>query len=114
MNTKLFSFVLRKRGLDVITAASASEAWAALAATTPDVILLDVQLPGTDGLRLARELRADPRFASLPILAVTAYAMEHDRVAAMEAGCSDFVTKPIDTKAFGELVSRWVERGRTS
>jgi len=88
MNAKLFSFVLRARGLDVTTAASASEMWTVLSTLVPAVLLLDIQLPGTDGLTLARQLRADRRFGSLPILAVTAYA-----------------------QAFGELVMRWVERG---
>ncbi len=108
MNTKLIAFVVRSRGLDVMTAASADEAWRAVAQTTPDVILMDVQLPGTDGLALTRQLRADARFATLPIVAVTAYAMESDRRAAYDAGCTGFVSKPIDTRALGDLVATLV------
>jgi len=114
MNTKLLAFVVRSRGLDVMTAATADEAWLAVEKTTPDVILMDVQLPGTDGLALTRQLRADTRFATLPIVAVTAYAMESDRRAAYDAGCSDFVSKPIDTRALGDLVAALAAAGKRS
>lgn len=112
MNTKLVSFVLRSRGLDVITAGSAQAARAELALAVPAAILMDVQLPEVDGLTLTRELRTDPRLATIPIVAVTAYAMARDRLAAMDAGCDAFVSKPIDTQALGDLVTELVRRGR--
>lgn len=105
-NTKLVTFVLQARGLAVVTAASAEEALAVLEGETPSLILMDVQLPGTDGLELTRRLRTDLRFARLPIVAVTAYAMASDEQAAYAAGCNAFVSKPIDTRALGELVLR--------
>lgn len=108
-NTKLVSFVLRSHGLDVATAESASEAWAALERFTPSLILMDVQLPVVDGLTLTRALRRDRRFSEIPIVAVTAYAMERDRIAALDAGCDAFVSKPLDTRALGELVLRLLE-----
>lgn len=103
-NTKLVTFVLQARGLAVVTAASAEEALTVLEREVPSLILMDVQLPGTDGLELTRRLRADPRFADVPIVAVTAYAMARDEQAAYAAGCNAFVSKPIDTRALGELV----------
>ncbi len=112
MNTKLVSFVVRSRGMDVVTAASAQEARDTLERAVPAAILMDVQLPEVDGLTLTRELRRDPRFATVPIVAVTAYAMARDRLAAMDAGCSAFVSKPIDTQALGDLIVELVQGRR--
>lgn len=103
-NTKLVTFVLQAHGLKVVAAASAEEALGVLATQTPALILMDVQLPGTDGLELTRQLRNQARFAELPIVAVTAYAMARDEQAAYAAGCNAFVSKPIDTRALGVLV----------
>lgn len=108
-NIKLLRFLLESRGMDVITARSAPEAERALEASSPRLVLMDVQLPGTDGLTLTRRLRADPRYADLKIVAVTAYAMARDEAAAREAGCDGFIAKPIDTRAVGELVERLVK-----
>ncbi len=110
-NLKLLSFVLEARGFEVITARDADEARAALDGELPALVLMDIQLPRVDGLTLTRSLRSEERFARLPIVAVTAYAMESDRQAAREAGCTDFVSKPIDTRALGALVTRLVEGG---
>ncbi len=103
-NTKLVTFVLQAHGLKVVAAASAEEALGVLATQTPALILMDVQLPGTDGLELTRQLRNQARFAELPIVAVTAYAMARDEQAAYAAGCNAFVSKPIDTRALAVLV----------
>lgn len=113
LNVKLVTFVLRGRGFDVRSAGSAEETRVVLETLTPAVILMDIQLPGTDGLTLTRELRADPRFADVPIVALTAYAMARDEAAAREAGCSEFVSKPFQTEALGELVTRLVARSPT-
>jgi two-component system cell cycle response regulator DivK len=106
LNVKLVTFVLRSRGMDVVSAGNATETWEVLAKVVPAVILMDVQLPGTDGLTLTRAIRADARFTTTPIVALTAYAMASDEAAARAAGCSDFVSKPIDTQALGDLVTR--------
>jgi len=110
-NLKLISFVLQARGFDVLVAQDADEARAVLERELPALILMDVQLPRVDGLTLTRSLRADERFAHVPIVAVTAYAMASDRCAALEAGCTAFVAKPIETRALGALVRRLVEGG---
>jgi CheY-like chemotaxis protein len=65
---------------------------------------MDFQLPGQDGLSLARQLRAQPETAGIPIVALTAHAMAGDRERALDAGCSGYVSKPIDTRTFGNQV----------
>jgi two-component system, cell cycle response regulator DivK len=107
-NLRLLSFLLGSAGYPIRTATSAEEALAALHAEVPSLLLLDVRLPGMDGLSLTRQLRADPATRDLVIIAVTAHAMRGDREAALAAGCNDFVTKPIDTRALRELVARYL------
>ena len=70
----------------------------------PDLILMDLQLPGLDGFAVTRLLRADPATAEIPVVAVTAYAMRGDREKALEAGCTGYITKPIDTREFPATV----------
>jgi CheY-like chemotaxis protein len=110
-NTKLVSFLLRSRGYEVRTAVSAGEALAVLEGFQPRLILMDVQLPGMDGLELTRQLKASTRFCDIPVVAVTAYAMKGDEIRAREAGCDGYVTKPIDTRALPELVERYIRQG---
>ena len=73
---------------------------ARLAERRPSLILMDLQLPGMDGFTLTRKLREDPATASLPIVAVTAYAMKGDEARALESGCNGYLTKPINTRTF--------------
>jgi CheY-like chemotaxis protein len=112
-NLALLSYVLRAAGHEVHTATSAEEALAALDRRAPRMLLLDLRLPGMDGLTLARRLRADPRHDALIIVAVTAQAMRGDREAAIEAGCDGFVTKPIDTRALPATVAEHLRAGAT-
>jgi signal transduction histidine kinase/CheY-like chemotaxis protein len=107
-NMKLLAFVLTSRGYDVRTARDAFEARSVLAASRPRMILLDLQLPGMDGLAFVRQLRTDPSTSSIPVVAVTAYAMKGDEQKALDAGCDGYVTKPIDTRALLALVARHV------
>lgn len=104
LNLKLLRATLAARGIETRSAQNAEETWRALEEEAPAVILMDVQLPGVDGLTLTRQIRGDARFEDLPIVAVTAYAMDADRNAALSAGCSAFVPKPIDVRALGDLV----------
>lgn len=97
-NLKLARIVLQQAGYEVRTASDADEALAEIGRQPPRAVLLDLQMPGTDGFALARRLRADPSLAGLPIMAVTAYANPADEVRARAAGCDDFVAKPIDTR----------------
>jgi two-component system, sensor histidine kinase and response regulator len=73
-----------------------------------DIVLMDVQMPGMDGFEVTRTLRAEPRLAHLPVIAMTAYAMERDRQRCLAAGMNDFVTKPIEPAELFAVVSRWL------
>lgn len=101
----LVTTVLQLEGFRVESAASSFEVLERLRTHIPDLILMDVQLPGQDGLSLTRQLRADPATASIRIVALTAYAMAGDRELAIAAGCVGYITKPIDTRNLGEQVS---------
>ncbi|HUJ62563.1 MAG TPA: response regulator [Kofleriaceae bacterium] len=111
-NLKLVAFVARAHGYEVETAPDAETAAAAIRANRPDVILMDLQLPGLDGLELTRRLKADPATRDIAVIAVTAYAMKGDREKALEAGCDDYVTKPIDTRALPGVIAQQVARVR--
>ena len=106
INIKLFRVVLEKAGFQVRTAVDANEALAALAEFNPRLILMDVQLPGMDGLELTRRLKADPRYRRIRIVALTAYAMKGDREKASDAGCEGYITKPIRLDALRTEVER--------
>ena len=110
-NLKLVAYLVKANGYEVDTAADAEAAVAAIQANRPRVILMDLQLPGIDGLELTRRLKADPATRDITIIAVTAYAMKGDQEKAEQAGCDDYVTKPIDTRALPELIARYVKGG---
>ena len=92
--------VLEFDGFRVDSASSPEEVLESLKVRAPDLILMDVQLPGQNGLALTRQLKADPATASIPIVALTANAMTGDREQALAAGCSGYISKPIDTRTF--------------
>jgi CheY-like chemotaxis protein len=105
-NLKLVAYLMKANGYIVDTALEADAAVVAIRANPPDVILMDLQLPGIDGLELTRRLKADPQTRDIVIVAVTAYAMKGDQDKALAAGCDDYVTKPIDTRALPETIAR--------
>jgi CheY-like chemotaxis protein len=74
----------------------------------PDLILMDIQLPGMDGLSATRKLKADPDVTAIPVVALTAYAMLGDEQKALEAGCAGYISKPLDTKEFPRLIARFL------
>lgn len=96
MNRDVLSRRLLRRGFEVVIATDGVQALATAEAATPDLILLDVSLPLLDGLEVARRLRAGTTTASIPIIALTAHAMQSDREQALSAGCDEFETKPTD------------------
>ena len=100
---ELVAVNLEHSGHKVLRAASAEEAEAAIRAALPDVLVLDWMLPGESGLAFARRLRADERTRELPILMLTARAMEQDKISGLEAGADDYLTKPFSPK---ELAAR--------
>jgi CheY-like chemotaxis protein len=106
VNRRLAQFLLKSQGYEVWEVTSAPEAFASLKEKRPDLILMDIQLPGMDGLTATRQLKADPTTRDIPVLAVTSYAMKGDEAKAFEAGCSGYVTKPIDKTLFLQTVAK--------
>jgi len=98
-NLKLVSDLLAFDGYEVLNAMDAEEAQVVLTDSLPDLILMDIALPGMDGLTLTRHLKADARTRHIRIVALTAFAMKGDEQKALDAGCDGYITKPIDTRA---------------
>lgn len=107
-NLKLVSDVLAFEGHHILKAADAEAALDLLATTIPDLILLDIALPGMDGLTLTRRLKADARTARVRIVALTAFAMIGDDAKAFDAGCDGYIAKPIDTRALPAQVTAFL------
>jgi two-component system cell cycle response regulator DivK len=101
-NLKLTRFLLMEDGFEVRTAENAEQAIQALERSVPDMILMDIQMPGMDGLALTRHLRRDwdGSLRNVPIVALTASAIKGDEQIARAAGCDGYITKPIDTRTF--------------
>ena len=103
-NQLLARVVLEREGYRVEVAGAADEALQKVGEKPPNFILMDVELPGQDGLSLARQLKAAPSTATIPIIALTAFAMRGDREATIAAGCVGYIVKPIDTGTFGDQI----------
>ncbi len=110
VNRRLAEFLLRSQGYQVRAATNAQEAFDTIKAERPDLILMDVQLPGMDGLEATRKLKAEPATRDIPVVAVTSYAMKGDREKALAAGCSGYITKPIDKDTFVREVATVLSR----
>jgi two-component system, cell cycle response regulator DivK len=110
-NLKLLRDVLEYAGYDVRVARTAEDGIALAVKEPPDLVLMDLQLPGIDGTEALRRLRQNPRTADIPVVAVTAQAMKQDRERALEAGFNGYVTKPISVRAFPEQVRRFLSGG---
>jgi CheY-like chemotaxis protein len=110
-NAALVCFLLETSGYDVRSAADADEVIEMLTRFTPRLIVMDLQLPGMDGLELTRRLKADERTRHIVIVALTAYAMKGDEQRARDAGCDGYITKPIDTRALPGVISEHLRCG---
>jgi CheY-like chemotaxis protein len=106
-NMKLFRTLLTLKGHEVTGLPGGDELLETIDRTDPELVLMDIQLPGKDGFTLLSEIR-DSRHRSLRVLALTAHAMSGDRERAIEAGFDGYITKPIDIRAFPDLVKRAV------
>ena len=102
---KLARMLLERGGHEVTEAKSVEEALTVIQAHLPDLIVLDLKLPGKNGLNLTRHLKLSPRTRHIPIVAVTAYPDTFDKADALQAGCDSYVVKPIDTRTFADQVS---------
>lgn len=108
INLKLMRVLLESEGYTTITAASAEVALAILEKMTADLILTDIQLPEMDGLELTRKLKSEEATAAVPIVAVSAFAHADDRARALDAGCSAYLSKPLDTPLFYATIARLI------
>jgi two-component system, cell cycle response regulator DivK len=108
-NLELVTFLLSSEGFEVRTAVDAADALKVLEEFKPRMILLDIQMPGMDGLALTRQLKADARMQGVLIIAVTAYAMKGDEAKAKAAGCDGYLTKPIDTRALTRTLRGYLD-----
>ncbi len=105
-NRKIFSGMLTHAGLRVVEAEDGHQALAAVDKQLPDVILMDLSIPGIDGWEVTRRLKADPRTQPVPIIALTAHAMRGDEERARAAGCDHYLAKPISPKKVVEEVRK--------
>ena len=107
---KLLRVLLTLEAYEVRTAGNAREALEVLERFRPRLILMDLQMPDMDGLTLTRRIKADPRYAGILILAVTAAAMKGDDDKARAAGCDGYLSKPLDTKTFPDVIRALLDR----
>lgn len=105
-NLRLLRLLLTAESYAVRTAADGADALAVLREFRPRLILMDLQMPGLDGFELTRRLKSDPATRDIVIVAITAYAMKGDEEKARAAGCDDYVSKPIDTRALPAVIAR--------
>jgi two-component system, cell cycle response regulator DivK len=108
VNLKLARVLLEGAGYAVRTAIDADKALEVLKTWRPRLILMDIQLPGMDGLTLTRKLKGDPFLRDIVIIALTAYAMKGDDAKALASGCAGYITKPLDTRTFADDIARWL------
>jgi CheY-like chemotaxis protein len=109
MNMQLVEYLLEEGGYQIVKAASGEDALSIARGGEPvDLILMDIHLPGIDGLSVVREMKTDERTKAIPILALTAHAMRGDRDRFLEAGCDGYISKPIDVKTFLTSVRQYL------
>jgi two-component system cell cycle response regulator DivK len=112
-NLKLARDLLRYHGFETIEATNAEDGIALAKSRKPSLVLMDIQLPGMDGVSALQNLRADTATAAIPIVAMTASVMKEDRERFDKAGFDGFITKPIDVKRFPDQVREAIAKGRT-
>jgi len=113
MNMELVTFILAAGGIDVTQAFDGPEALERIKDTHFDLILLDIQLPGMDGIEVIKNINAGKTIPNIPIVALTAHAMHGDRQKFIDAGCVGYISKPIDVSTFVERVLSYVAEGGT-
>jgi len=109
LNMELATDILVAAGHTVLQAEDGSTAIALVKSEKPALVLMDVSLPGMDGLQTTAVLKRDPQTKDIPVIALTAHAMKGDRESALAAGCDDYLTKPIDAKLLFETIRRFID-----
>jgi two-component system cell cycle response regulator DivK len=109
-NRLLIRRILQAEGYDVLEAENAHHAMDVLSQDTPDLILMDINMPEMDGYTLTTRIRTMPRLARIPIVALTANVMRGDREKTIAAGCDGYIQKPIDVDMFPGIIARYLNR----
>jgi CheY-like chemotaxis protein len=109
LNRDMLSRRLERKGFDVLMAADATEGLSMARAQSPDLILMDMRLPDLDGWSATRQLKADDSTRQIPVIALTAHAMDRDRDLALAAGCDDFDTKPVEMDRLIEKINALIK-----
>lgn len=109
-NRKLMRVVLKAKGYNVIEATTGEEALNLLKNQKPNIILMDIQLPGIDGLTLIKQIKADSVTKEIPIIAVTAYAMKGDEQKILDTGCEAYMSKPINTQELPLVIEKYIKK----
>ena len=109
LNMELVCDILEANDFSVYQACAAQEGIQIAKENNPQLILMDIQLPGMDGLEATQILKEDVSTKDIPVVALTAHAMKGDEEKALDAGCSGYITKPIDTREFPNLVRKFVD-----
>jgi CheY-like chemotaxis protein len=107
LNMKLVRSLLQIRNYGVLEAVDAETGIQLTRKHRPDLVLMDVQLPGIDGLKATQIIKEDPALKDIPVVALTSYVMQGDEEKAVKAGCTGYITKPLDTKAFLETIDQY-------
>lgn len=110
MNRDMLSRRLARRGFDVHLAVDGDEGISLASTVGPDIVLMDIALPGFDGYEATRRLKANPETAHIPVIALTSHAMSGDRDRALAAGCDAYDTKPIDLKRLLSIIEETLDR----
>lgn len=114
LNMELVSDILEAHGYGVRRAISGKEAVQEVESHIPDLILMDIQLPGLDGLTVTGIIKDNPETTHIPIIALTAHAMRGDEEKAREAGCDGYISKPIDTRLLPQTIRKFLDGGSES
>lgn len=112
VNLELVVALLEQEGCEVLVAETADEALSLAQTAHPDLILMDVQLPGMTGYEATHRLKADPATAPIPVVALTAQAMQGEEARAIEAGCAAYLAKPVDACVFRDILRRFLRGGK--
>jgi two-component system cell cycle response regulator DivK len=107
-NRYLATYLLKNAGFEVVAAQNGSDALRLALAETPDLVLMDIQMPEMDGYEAARRIHSDPRLTAIPIVAVTSYAMTSDRAKALQMGFVGYIEKPIQPLTFAAEIARFL------
>jgi len=108
LNMKLFNDLLETNGYEILQSMDGSDVLDIVADKSPDLIIMDIQLPGRSGLDLTKDIKGNASYKHIPIVAVTAFAMKGDEEKILDAGCDDYIAKPISIPVLLETVAKYL------